>query len=84
MPEWVLRRMCESVEGRIHSNIERHCGTYIILTILLVNGCDDPALLEHRIHHRALQPQGIDATITLTWKEIEQAPIGYTAANHYV
>lgn len=84
VPESVLQRMCESVEDRIHRNIEQHCGTYVILTILLATGCDNPDLLAHRIHHRAHQPQGIDATTTLPWEDIKKEPVRFTAANPYV
>lgn len=84
VPRSVMRRKCEAVEGRIHWGIEQHCGAYVILTILLVDGCDNPALLARRVHDRALQPQGIDATVTLTWEEIERRPIGCTAANRYL
>lgn len=84
VPGSVLQRMCESVEDRIHRNIEQYCGTYVILTILLVTGCDNPNLLAHRIHDRALQPRGIDATMTLPWEAIKKEPIKLTAANYYV
>ncbi|TFD83551.1 hypothetical protein E3T61_21200 [Cryobacterium lactosi] len=83
VPESVMHRMCDATADRLHRHIEQRCGTYIILTILLVTGCDNPSLLAHRTRHRALQAQGIDATSTLTWKEIAQRPIGHTAANHY-
>lgn len=84
VPEWVLQQMWESVEDRIHRNIEQYCGTYVILTILLVTGCDNPGLLAHRVHHRAIQHRGIDATLTLPWEDIKKDPIGFTAANHYL
>jgi len=83
VPESVLHRMCDAIGDRIHRHLEQRCGTYVILTILLVTGCDDPPLLAHRTCDRALQPQGIDAISTLTWREIAQSPIGYTAASYY-
>lgn len=84
LPETMLYSMCTTVGDRIHSWIEQSCGLYTIVTLLLVTGADDPALLARRIHTRARQPLGIDTASTLNWKEIAKAPIGYTAANMYL
>lgn len=79
-----LLRDGDAAARRIHARLEQECGRSIIVTALLVDGCDDHAVLADRVATRARQAESLDVGIALRWEDIVRAPIGAVAANDYV
>ncbi|QYF73991.1 hypothetical protein [Cryobacterium sp. PAMC25264] len=67
---------------RTHAHLERVCGAYVTVTVLLVADCAQPGLLAERINQRAsLSP--FDPYLVLPWRDVAEQQIQQTAAATY-
>lgn len=65
-----------------HAHLERVCGAYITVTVLLVTDCDQPGLLAERMDQRAaLGP--LDPYLVLPWRSVAEQPIQQSAIAAY-
>ncbi|WEO76016.1 hypothetical protein BJQ94_11585 [Cryobacterium sp. SO2] len=66
----------------VHAHLERVCGAYVTVTVLLVADCAQPGLLAERIDQRAsLGP--LDPYLALPWRDVAEQPIQLSAAAAY-
>lgn len=79
-----LRRECDTAARRIHARLEQECGRSVVVTAILVDGCDDYAVLADRVVTRSRQAESLDVRVALLWEEIARSPIGAVAANDYL
>lgn len=75
---------CERAATRLHEQVAREHGDYLVATFLLLTDCDDPDLLARRILDRAAQPQATDSACALSWSDIKTVSIEFAAMNQYV
>ena len=76
--------LCDEAAETTHRWIEQDCGAYVIVTFVVVTGCDNPELLAHRVVCRAGQIPASDAHGVVTWREIALASIQDLTAVHYL
>lgn len=65
-----------------HAHLERVCGAYIAVTVLLVTDCDQPGLLAERIDQRA-SASPLDPYLALPWRSLAEQPIQLSAVSEY-
>ena len=76
--------LCDEAAETTHRWIEQRCGAYVIVTLVVVTGCDDPEQLARRVVCRAGQIPASDAHGVVTWREIAGASIQDLTADHYL
>ena len=65
-----------------HAHLERVCGAYVTVTVLLIADCAQPGLPAERIDQRAsLNP--LDPHLALPWRDAAEQPIQQSAAAAY-
>lgn len=75
---------CDIAADTTHRMIEQICGIYVIVTFIVVTGCDDPRLLAHRVLCRAEQIPATDAYSAVHWREIVQSSIQHINVDRYL
>jgi hypothetical protein len=65
-----------------HAHLERVCGAYITVTVLLVSDCDHPGLLAERIDQRA-SSRPVDPYLALPWRSLVEESIQQSAVAAY-
>ncbi|TFD87006.1 hypothetical protein E3T61_14150 [Cryobacterium lactosi] len=75
---------CDIAAEATHRMIEQICGIYVVITYIVVTGCDDPRLLAHRVRCRADQIPATDAYSAVHWREIAQSSIQHVTADRYL
>ena len=76
--------LCDEAAETTHRWIEQDCGAYVIVTFVVVTGCENPDLLARRILCRAGQVPASDAHGVVNWREVAQAAIQDLTADHYL
>ena len=71
----------EEASRRTHALLEQACGAYVAVTVVVADGCDDPALLAVRIGQRTRRSPRLDVSVALTWSELSQDPLGLAGTN---
>jgi hypothetical protein len=77
-------QLCDTAADMTHRWIEQDCGVYVIVTFVVVSGCDDQGLLARRVLCRAGQIPAADAHGSVHWKEIAQATIQRVNTDGYL
>ena len=76
--------VCDEAAETTHRWIEQDCGAYVIVTFVVVTGCDNSELLARRVVCRAGQIPASDAHGVVNWREIAQAAIQDVTADRYL
>ena len=76
--------VCDEAAETTHRWIEQDCGAYVIVTFVVVTGCDNSELLARRVVCRAGQIPASDAHGVVNWREIAEASIQDLTADHYL
>ena len=76
--------LCDEAAETTHRRIEQDCGAYVIVTFVVVTGCENPQLLARRLLGRAGQIPASDAHGVVNWREVAQAAIQDLTADHYL
>jgi hypothetical protein len=82
LPEITVLGIADGFAENAHAHLERVCGAYVAVTVLLVADCAQPELLAERIDQRAsLSP--LDPYLALSWRDVAEHPIQESAAATY-
>ena len=76
--------LCDEAAETTHRWIEQDCGAYVIVTFVVVTGCDNSELLARRVVCRAGQIPASDAHGVVNWREIAEASIQDLTADRYL
>ncbi|POH62258.1 hypothetical protein C3B61_15335 [Cryobacterium zongtaii] len=80
--ESVMLKAADGFAEYAHAHLERICGAYITVTVLLVTDCDQPGLLAERIDQRASRSP-LEPYLALPWRSVAEQPIHQSAIAAY-
>lgn len=84
LPSRLVLRWADQAANRIHEQVAREHGDYVVVTFLVVTDAVDPGTLAERIHDRIMQAPASDVATALSWDEVEHGSIAQAAINDYL
>lgn len=83
-PERWLISAGDAVGGKAHALIEQSWGRYVAVTVIAAGHCDNPDVLAEWITRRARRAPGFDASVALTWDEVEGDVDAHAGINQFL
>ncbi|WP_271986549.1 hypothetical protein [Pseudoclavibacter terrae] len=84
LPSRLVLRCADQAAHRIHEQVAREHGDYVVVTFLAVTDAVDPTMLAERLHDRIVQAPASDVATALSWDEVEHGSIAQAAINDYL